>query len=357
MTLRCRVPAKLILSGEHAVVYGQPALSMAIDLTSECELEFQTNDGPLAENQIQIALTDYQLNQAWSFQQAWSLAMACETRYLNHTNSALSIRQVCQTPFDLPLLCFFHFEQTFGLKPGCWQVKLHSQAWRGRGLGSSAAIITSLLSALFHAHAIQDRACLIDMATQIESRQHGRSSGIDPATIAQGGLIHYQPKSHPVISTLPLQPFQAWLIDTGEPQATTGECVDWVKNHYADEGALWLEFGVCTEQMHQAWLAQNAFQFAQAMQTNQGLLEQIQVVPTSISQFINQLRIQTGWIAKLCGAGTVRGDQAGVILAFHPDHNDIPSQQQNLVTLCQQWGFHAQAIQLAPHGVQCEEQP
>lgn len=338
MRVHCRVPAKLILSGEHSAVYGQPALSAAIDLYGHALWRLSPSNNP----QIEIHLADLSLHQAWSFQQAWQNAIDIESRYLAYQQSGLSIRQVCQTPFDLVHLVLFHFEQTYGLQRGHWQLDYHSDIWQGRGLGSSAALIVSLLAGLFKAHGIEDSDALFKLSRLVESRQHGQSSGLDPATIIQGGLMRFQSGQWQSLETAN---HQAWLIDTGMPESTTGECVDHVKKHYGNNAALWQKFGECTDAIHQAWCAADTSGLITAIRQNQNLLTQIQVVSPGVQAFIQQLESETQGAAKICGAGSLVGDAGGVLMLVS---------QSSPQSLCERYGFPFQAIQTDPQGVQCE---
>ena len=337
MPIHCSVPAKLILSGEHAVLYGAPALSLAIDLPTQCTLDFKAAN----QSKIEIHLLDYQQHQAWSFNQAWQQAQVIATRYHQFQQQQLGIRQVCQSPFDLVLLCLFYVNQCSPLTPGHWRLEIQSNAWVGRGLGSSAAVIVSVLAALFKQQQLDDPNALLQMAKTIESYQHGQSSGLDPITIFHGGLLRYQRGE--ALQHLPNHPLQAWLIDSGEPQSTTGECVAAVKTHYAQDTTLWQRFADCTQLMHLAWLQQNQAALKQAVHINQQLLTTIGVVPPKVTAFIAALQ-QQDLAAKICGAGSINGDAAGVIMAI--GLND-PSD------LCRQWGYRCQAIQLQQQGAHC----
>lgn len=337
MLIECRAPAKLILSGEHAVVYGAPALSMAINLYGFARIKYT----PSSSSKIEIKLTDLQQYQAWSFQQAWNHAIDIEARFLAFQQASLNIRQVCNHPFDLPLLTLFHFEQNYGLKPGHWQIEFNSDIWQARGLGSSAALIVSLLAGLFKHYALEDLVHLFELSRLIESRQHGQSSGLDPATLIQGGFIRFQADQYQTLTTANQQAI--WLIDTGLPQSSTGECVAHVKQQFGKDRLLWQAFENCTNQLHQAWLSQNQTDLQIAIQQNQILLTQIGVVPAKVQTFIQQL--QPLGAAKVCGAGSINGEQAGVVMLIS---------DQSPQVICDRFGYKFQAVQLDLEGVRCE---
>lgn len=353
MALRCRVPAKLIISGEHAVVYGQPALSMAINLSTECLL----NHHPTDKTHLHLNLVNYNLKQTFSLDQAWFKAHSINQAYQDFLIGSTPLNQVLTTAYDLPLLCCYFFDQVYGIMPGEWNIGLQSNAWRGRGLGSSAAIIVSLLSALFKAHHLDDRQQLLMLAKKIESYQHGQSSGIDPTTIATGGLIRYQLNQPTQLIAAP--DLDAWLVDTGEPSASTGECVQHVKTQFANNQACWQAFANCTEQLQQAWLSQNTALFLHHLQTNHRLLIQIGVVPTKVQAFIDQLE-QPGLAAKLCGAGSVSGEAAGVLLIVSDPQqfkNPKDHTKDYLTPLCEQWGYRLEKVKLVNKAIQCEQIP
>jgi mevalonate kinase len=370
MRLRSTAPAKLILCGEHAVVYGQPALSLALDLPTQCLVDFEYAHQPC----FTLKLSDYSLEKQLDFNQAWLETQQIEQRFSQFLNNQIPINAVCQTPFDLILLCLSHFNQFHPLQSGHWQIQIQSQAWRGRGLGSSAAVILSLLRGLFYAHkinddindsktlsdskTINDNNALLRLSQALECYQHGQSSGIDPATLLSKGLIRYQ--RHQPIVALDSSPQSFWLIDTGEPASSTGESVQQVKTDYAQDPTLWHKFADCTEKMQTAWLNHNNHAIAQTLSANQQLLEQIGVVPKPVQDFIARLKSQTAMVAKVCGAGSVRGDKAGVVLAYHPVSNSptnlatTPNAEDQLKQLCKLAGYHLQQVNTSTKGVQCE---
>jgi len=343
-SVHCTAPAKLLLTGEHAVLNGIPALSLAINLHSHAQLQHNSQ----APDSLFIELTDYQQQHEYPFPIWESLAIAAEARYQNFLDHHLAIHAVLKTPVDLVLLTFYHFHQLHPLKKGGWKLALHSDIWQGRGLGSSASVIMSLLSAINHAHGHPLSVVKIKkLAQMIESRQHGQSSGVDTSTVLLGGLIQYQlVGSVTKIDTLPQHPLKGYLIDTGKPDSSTGECVQQVQRQFPQNHPIWQQFAQVSQQVVQAWQIQSGRDLKVQVRKNQALLEQIGIVPSKVANFIAQLHQDPNTAAKVCGAGSIKGDHAGVLLCLSP---------KPPADLCEQWGYRWQKIKVAHNGVQCEK--
>lgn len=324
MKTLCKVPAKLIVSGEHAVVYGAPALSMAIDQYTLCSL--QQKQQAIGERAfIEIELPDFQQKHALPFATWRDRALTIESKYQLYRENRFSIEAVLQQPLDLIISCLFHFDQRYKIKLNHWTLKLESEVLLGRGLGSSASVIISLLHSLYVHHGIAFTAEeIIDLAKTIESRQHGQSSGIDPATVFYGGLIEYQNGN---LHQLKAADLHAWLVDSGKPEVSTGTVVNSVKQWaeselmrkdnseaYVDEHPIWREFAKTTEGIKQAWLGENKLHLYQQIKLNQSLLEKIQATPPKMRPFLRQINLRQDCAIKVCGAGANEGDSAGIML-------------------------------------------
>ncbi len=344
MKTLCSVPAKLILSGEHAVVYQCPALSMAINLTTQCQIDFD----PELPAQLTIELCDFNLTTTLSFKAYRQQARAIEQRYqqFKRTPKTLNIQQVLTQPIDLILTTLYHAEAQCTMKTGHWHIRIQSQVPIGRGLGSSAAVILSLLGSFMRQHSQRlSSEQLLVLAKKIERRQHGNSSGIDPATLLYAGLLTYQ-INHPIQPmTIHSSFLSAWLIDSGAPESSTGQCVMSVKQHHQHDNQLWQAFTNTTQHIALAIKQQKISDLKQYLNHNQTLLTQIGVVPPTIQSFITQLQTRYHAGAKLCGAGSLSGNHAGAILCFS---------EQAPFELCDTYGYTCQPITLQTQGLICE---
>ncbi len=141
-------PGKLILLGEHAVVFGQPAIAVAIDLRIRCRIERahdSTLNGALITEQAHPYVFD-------AIARAWK-------------DGPLAI----QTSSDLP---------------------------SGSGMGSSAAVTVSTLKALHELmHDGTPDSGISEEAFEVESSVQGRASPIDTSvsTHGRGVFVDRQP--------------------------------------------------------------------------------------------------------------------------------------------------------------------
>jgi mevalonate kinase len=135
-------PGKIIVLGEHAVVFGQPALALAIDLRISCRTtpskSYLLNKAPLSERTHPYIFS--------AVQRAWA-------------GGPLDI----ETSTEFP---------------------------SGSGMGSSAAVTVACLASLISAsgEAIEERG-IADQAFEVESQVQGRASPIDTSVSAHGGGI------------------------------------------------------------------------------------------------------------------------------------------------------------------------
>jgi len=84
----------------------------------------------------------------------------------------------------------------------------------------------------------------------------------------------------------------------------------------------------------------NSKKIISLIRENQKLLNNIGVVPKNISNFIDEIE-QMGGAAKICGAGSIRGNNAGAIIVF----SDIMPKD-----ICNKYGFQVSCVRGDPLG-------
>ncbi len=332
--MKTQAPGKIILSGEHAVVYGRPALVMAVDRLAETEVVPGETDG------LQLELLDYDRSVHVDWPALAEKRQELEVRYNRFLEGSLGIREVLREPEELLLYAAALLaDRVSGQLPGA-RVQVHSEIPRGCGMGSSAATVVAVLKGLAAYWGVpHDRELLFDLAHRAEMLQHGRSSGVDPYVSVHGGLFRFRQREGRRLS-LP-DAFEFKLVDTGTPESSTGEAVAWVAN-WVGEAPVWHDFESVALAIEEALLRRDAEGLRHWLRANQRLLEEIGVVPASVRRFVAEVE-HRGGAAKVSGAGAVRGQKAGMVLTLL----DEPALQE----LCEAFGYRWFAIQPEKEGV------
>lgn len=150
--------AKIILMGEHSVVYGQPAIAL-----------------PLPSVQLSVTLSSRQDNQR-----------IIKSRYYhgslgNLPSSMIGIKKLIDT-----LSARFNDHETG------WDLKIESQLPAERGMGSSAASAIAIIRAFFDYYdELLDRTLLLQLADVEEQITHRSPSGLDAATVSSDKPLFY----------------------------------------------------------------------------------------------------------------------------------------------------------------------
>ncbi len=334
--MKAIAPGKVILSGEHSVVYGRPALAMAINRNAQTLI---TEDG--VGEMVSFDLPDLtDGRKSFTLRALRELHSRVLRNYEDFLAGNLSIRDVLHKPVDLFQFAFItvldglHFQMERGLN-----VRLNSNIPIGCGMGSSAASILSVLRGLGHYYRVDFRPEWYQRySLEVENLQHGKSSGLDTHVSLHGGCVRFQRGE---IKELPLPRMPMYVVNTGQPASSTGEAVSAVARRFDSQSAIWDEFEKTTAHMQRA-LKHNSFKdFQRAMKENHRLLEHIGVVPSRVSEFIAAVE-ETGAAAKICGAGAVSGDQAGMVLV---------ATENNPAELCGRFGYEAMTVRPDPLGV------
>ncbi|MBV9576807.1 MAG: hydroxymethylglutaryl-CoA synthase [Gammaproteobacteria bacterium] len=314
--IKVHAPGKLILSGEHAVVYGHPALAMAINryVTATVTRE--------ALPQVLFDLSDLAHRSQLTLNALRLLKDRIKRKYHRFIRGDDSIREVLQKPFELAQFALSIFAEAFNLSlPHGVKVHVQSDLPIGCGMGSSAATILSVLQATANYLQLPISAdALFQLALEVENMQHGRSSGLDLHVAMQGGCLYSQGKTleKRAIPSMPL-----YLVNTGTPSTTTGQCVEKVAPYFKSS-QLGSEFAAVTHLMDAAMQQHSLPKLREAVRHNHQLLTQIGVVPPPVQQFIKEVESLEG-AAKICGAGAVAGNAAGAVLVITDNEKAIQS--------------------------------
>ena len=311
--IKVSAPAKLILSGEHAVVRNHTALTLALNYFTSCEVS--KNENQCAG--VQLIIPQFDFNHHVSWQTLMNLHVRLEHNYQKFTDGYIPIHEVLLSPEELcwfSIILFFkklhkNIDHQLALK-----IHLKSDIPIGSGMGSSASIILALLQGLndFCEHSLCSNT-IYQLALQAENLQHGYSSGIDIKTILNHGINYFQNNQ---LSRLYININQLnfYLIQTGKPISSTGECSAKIKETFRNDHIIWHEFLQCTALFKANLEKKNELNLVSSIKTNHKLLVQIGVVPEHIQQFISDIEDKNG-AAKICGAGSISGHTAGIVVA------------------------------------------
>lgn len=330
--MKAIAPGKLILSGEHAVVYGRPALAMAIDRYAQSIITPESSD------LVSFNLVDLQQSNSFTLRALGELKSRVLKNYHMFLSGELGIREVLLKPIELFEFAFItildglHLKLTEGVN-----IRTQSNIPIGCGMGSSAATVLSSLRAVGHYFRVDFRPdWYMKYSLEAEKLQHGHPSGVDSYISLHGGCALFRDGE---AKSVPLPRAQIYLVHTGVPETTTGECVVAVRNEFRND-TIWNDFEAVTLSLEQALRTNDMVDVQRAVRENHRLLTRIGVVPARVQSFISEIE-QLGGAAKICGAGSVAGDQGGMVLVFA---EQLPTE------LCAKYGYTIMSVRGDPLG-------
>lgn len=302
-------PGKIHLMGEHAVVYGKPALLTAINkrltvtVTPSSKLSIGTpEEKKLIEKALEVVCSRFKI--------------------------------------DDPKI---HIKVTSSIPTGC-----HA--------GSSAAVSVATVGALLYFFKkIWNPNLINELAYEVEKFQHGTPSGGDNTTSTFGGFIWFRKELEflKTIWQLPFEPSSTlkpfYLIDTGKPHENTGDMIVLVKkflDEYKDHGRLLLDQNEeATKDVTIAIKNGDEKLLISAIRRGEKTLEGLGVVSAQALPLIQDIE-KSGGAAKILGGGGKTGP-VGLVLAYHDDKNLLDQ-------AAQKHRYSIEKIQLAEEGVRLE---
>jgi mevalonate kinase len=267
-------PGKVILFGEHAVVYGRPAIAVPV---GQAQVVVTVTDRQAGGVRIRSAATGYDL----------SLASA---------------------PGDHPLAAIIRAtlgELSIPDEPAL-ELIVESELPVGAGLGSGAAVSVAIVRALSeHLGTPLSPERQSALTFEVEKLHHGTPSGIDNTVIAYGQPVLFR-RGQPVERLIVGAPFRLLIGDSGVVSAT-GPAVTAVRQRWqADQTryeALFDEIGQIVEHAASA-IANSAVELlGPLLDANQAALIRLGVSHPRLETLIEAARQAGAAGAKLSGAG------------------------------------------------------
>lgn len=164
-------PAKIILFGEHFVVYGEPAIVLAIDRRAHVKVE-NRKDSSLHMHSANLNLAGYFENNIFQIEQG----DAREARIKFEP-----VRQAVGKVLE-------KHGQNVGLN-----IEINSTVPVGAGLGSSAAVVAAATAAVSALLGVKlSKEDIFRISYEAEKVVHGTPSGVDPAISTFGGTLLFQ---------------------------------------------------------------------------------------------------------------------------------------------------------------------
>lgn len=279
-------PGKIILFGEHAVVYGQPAIAVPLPaVRATAVVKPGTMTGSLVIVAANLART---------------LVIRHEPDRNEHALAVAVRKFLALTGQSIPSL----------------QVTLHSTIPVASGLGSGAAVTTAVLRALSLAtqHPLTSET-LNELVYEVERLHHGTPSGIDNTVVVFEKPVYFV-RGKPIETFSVGQPVHLVVADTGVSSATHLAVGDVRKLHTAEPeriGAVTDAIGEIVREARAAFADGDASGLGELARRNQVHLQSLTVSSPELEHLIAVAEEHGAFGAKLSGGG-----RGGNMIAFVP---------------------------------------
>jgi mevalonate kinase len=282
-----RAGGKVILLGEHVVVYGRPALATGLPLAVDAVVE--SGPGPRLVSEATRAVDGASPP---SHDPRGARLVANAARALGLDGSRLVVRVRSDVPF-------------------------------GRGLGSSAALSVAVLRAVAAAAGRElDVAETLAFGRELEGIFHGTPSGVDPAAAALGTCFRFVRGEPPLVTPIALARPIRLVIAYGDDARSTGTTVGGLRERWQQDRAryevLFDDVARIVEDGIAAARVGDLAALGAAFDRNQALLEQLGVSSGGIAALVHTAKTAGALGAKLTGGGG-----GGAIIAVGRDPDDV----------------------------------
>jgi len=312
-------PGKIILAGEHAVVYGEPALVAAVDRRLTVRIEKRKDDkvkilSSESSDQIKEAIKKFK-----------EMHVVDSDRGIQHT-------------------CGF-------------KISVESEIPVQVGMGSSAAVAVATLGALLafskklKKFSDQDIELINKIAYAVEKKVHSNPSGVDNTIISFGGFLSFQREKPFQRIKLEIENLPRFvLVNTGQAEETTGEMVRSVNSKFEIRNLklrrIFDQIEGETRGLLMGLKDKNERKIMKSIRECEQSLEELGVVGEFAKKVIRGIE-DLGGAAKICGAGGIK-DRSGILLCYHQS-------PEKIFALAERLSLEAFKARLGEEGVRVED--
>ena len=298
---------KVILLGEHAVVYGRPAIAAPVPVAARA------------------TVLDSDTGEVEFFCPRWGV------EYTLHKNP------LKRSSFERPLGALL---ERFDLLDRSMRIEVFPKVPRAMGLGGSAAVAVAIARAISSHYQLNLKDDQInEIAYEFEKVAHSEPSGIDNTVATYGKLLKYNREAEPRFETMQCPKPIPLVIGISGIESLTARMVAQVRNGWKSNPKpyerVFDEIGRLTAEACDAIAAYDLPALGSLMNFCQGQLNALQVSSWELEEMIQIARSSGALGAKLTGAGG-----GGSIIALCPDN------QAEVVSALQDSGYQAMEVEI-----------
>lgn len=274
--IQASAPAKVILFGEHAVVYGQPAIAAPVS-TLRAVATVEPNDPPLGY--VRVLADD--------LGQSLSITMSDD---VDHALALAARRVIELAGASLPDIT----------------IRIRSDIPIASGLGSGAAVSTALVRALGLALQIAlDNETVNQIVYDVEKVFHGTPSGIDNTVIVYEQPVYFV-RGQAIEAFSPASPVDLVVGDTGVTASTkvsVGDVRRLYEGNRAQIEPILESIGSVVRRARTAMESGQIDALGPLMNENHSLLRQLTVSSVELDRLVEAALSAGAFGAKLSGGG------------------------------------------------------